>query len=403
MIYEENSFVYTETAAEVCELARALDDLWAYCFARGRYVRGLMRLGRLVDARAALPELREAAERGQFVIYRYQSITFDVMFALIDGRLDEAEELAERASVFAATARTEFGAGVYGVQMYAIRREQGRLEEVVPAMRVAAALQADQAVWRPGLTALFADVGMFDEARREFGMLASEGFGAVPRDATWPGSLSYLSEVCTALADREQADVLYRELDSFARQTMQVGFTVNLGPADRLRGNLAALLGRRADAERHFMAAMELAVTARSPVWRARIADDWAVALAPQRELLREAEDLAVQVGMEDLVRRCRRELDALTASAAEPPAVVVARQVVVARGGGVASRGEGPLQSRDRRAAVHQRQHGGQPRSCRAAEDRYREPRGGHRLRSPASPAGVSQERHQRRCSSRA
>ena len=54
--------------------------------------------------------------------------------------------------------------------------------------------------------------------------------------------------------------MLYLELDAFARQTMQVGFTVNLGPADRLRGNLAALLGRRADAEQHFTAAMELAV-----------------------------------------------------------------------------------------------------------------------------------------------
>ena len=305
MIFEEDPFVYKELAAEACELAVALNDLWAYCYARGSYVRGLMRLGRVAEARDALPELREAADRGQFVLYRYQSITFDVMFALIDGRLDEAEELAERASAFGAAARTEFGAGVHGVQMYAIRREQGRLEEVVPVMRVAAALQADEPVWRPGLTALFADVGMFDEARREFGTLSSDGFAAVPRDATWPGSLTYLSEVCTALADRECADVLYLELDAFAHQTMQVGFTVNLGPADRLRGNLAALLGRRADAEQHFTAAMELAVSARSPVWRARIAHDWAVALAPQPALLREAEELAVQVGMEDLVRRC--------------------------------------------------------------------------------------------------
>ena len=318
MIYEEDPFVYLALATEVCELALAHNDPWVYCYARGSYVRGLMRLGRVAEARDGLPELREAAERGQFVLYRYQSIAFDVMFALIDGRLDEAEELAERAMAFAAAARTEFGAGVYGVQMYAIRREQGRLEEVVPAMRVAAALQTDPTVWRPGLTALFADVGMFEEARREFETLSSDGFAAVPRDATWPGSLTYLSEVCTALADRERAAVLYLELDAFARQTMQVGFTVNLGPADRLRGNLAALLGRRAEAEQHFTAAMELAVVTQSPVWRARIAHDWAVALAPQYALLREAEELAVQVGMEDLQRRCSRELAAMRSPAGE-------------------------------------------------------------------------------------
>ena len=62
LIYEENAFVLTETAAEVCELALALDDLWAYCYARGSYMRGLLRLGRVADARAALPELREAAD-----------------------------------------------------------------------------------------------------------------------------------------------------------------------------------------------------------------------------------------------------------------------------------------------------------------------------------------------------
>ncbi len=354
LIYEEDPFVYTETAAEICELALALNDLWAYCYARGSYVRGLMRLGRLAEAREALPELREAADRGRFVLYRYQSITFDVMFAVIDGRLDESEKLSERASAFGAAARTEFGAGVYGMQMYAIRREQGRLEDVVPAMRVAAALEVGQAVWRPGLAALFADVGMVEEAPSEFDALAADHFAAVPRDATWPGSLTYLSEVCMTLADRAQAGVLYQELQAFEGQTMQVGFTVNLGPADRLRGNLAALLSRRAEAELHFAAAMELAVAAQSPVWRARIAHDWAVALAPQPALLHEANELAMQVGMEDLVRRTRRELLGLQRPAEGAPQEVSSLPDGLSsrRGGGVASRGGGALESRDRPAS---------------------------------------------------
>jgi DNA-binding CsgD family transcriptional regulator len=129
--------------------------------------------------------------------------------------------------------------------------------------------------------------------------------------------------VCLTLADRAQAGVLYQELEAFEGQTMQVGFTVNLGPADRLRGNMAALLGRRAEAELHFAAARELAVAAQSPVWRARIAHDWAVALAPQPALLHEANELAMQVGMGDLVRHTRRELLELRTSAEDPSRAV--------------------------------------------------------------------------------
>ena len=41
----------------------------------------------------------------------------------------------------------------------------------------------------------------------------------------------------------EYADVLLRELDSYAGRNLMVAMTICFGPADRLRGGLAQLLG----------------------------------------------------------------------------------------------------------------------------------------------------------------
>jgi hypothetical protein len=193
--------------------------------------------------------------------------------------------------------------------MYIIRREQGRLAEAEPVIRLAAALQNDNAVWRPGLAALLTDLGMLDEAKVEFERLAPGAFAAVPRDAMWPGCLTFLAEVCVALGDAEQAAVLYRELEPYCGVTMMVGFTICLGPAERLMGSLAALMCRRDDAERHFVAAFDLADQSGSPVWRAHVQHDWAAALGDRRDLAAAAQTTARALGMANLSQRCDRLL----------------------------------------------------------------------------------------------
>ena len=73
--------------------------------------------------------------------------------------------LPRQAHALGDSSETVYDAGVYGLQMFAIRREQGRLAEVLPVMRMLSAQEEDQGVWRPGLTALYAELGMLDEAR----------------------------------------------------------------------------------------------------------------------------------------------------------------------------------------------------------------------------------------------
>ncbi|MPY94742.1 MAG: hypothetical protein GEV08_17270, partial [Acidimicrobiia bacterium] len=310
LVYSLEPRRYTDEAIELTELARQLGDRWSYGYGLGCQVRGLLILGRVADAREAHRAQREAADEGRFVLFGYMVRSFDAMFAMIDGRLDDAERRAEEAHEFGESSRTEFDAGVYGVQMYAIRREQGRLDEVAPLLRLASTLGPDQAVWRPGLAALYADLGMLDAAREAFELLARDDFAEVPRDAMWPCCLVFLSEVCAALGDRDRAAVLYAELEPLRGFTMMAGFTICLGPADRLMGNLAALLGRRRDAEGHFAAAVALAERTSSAPWRARAQHDWAVALGGRPDLLRAAHATAAALGMRAVAEGCRSHLD---------------------------------------------------------------------------------------------
>jgi DNA-binding CsgD family transcriptional regulator len=324
---------FLRDSSELAELGRQLGNGWIGAFGQACQVRGHLCLAQLDEARARLRDLWLEADRGRFMFYRYQALAFGVALAVAHGRFDEAERLAGEAHELGAVSHTDFDAGVYGLHMFVIRREQGRLGEVAPVLRLAATLQPGEPVWRPGLAACFAETGMLDDARREFERLAPDGFAAVPRDAMWPCCLSFLAETCVALGDQDRAKLLYRELEAFRGQTLMVAFTISLGPAERLMGSLAALAGRPVEAETHFAAALALAERAGSPVWTAHAQHDWAVALGDRPDLLAAAETTATELGMDALAQRCRDRAASPSPSAgSSPPDGLSGREVEVLR-----------------------------------------------------------------------
>jgi DNA-binding CsgD family transcriptional regulator len=113
-----------------------------------------------------------------------------------------------------------------------------------------------------------------------FDALAPDRFAAVARDAVWPACVTFLAETCHALRDVPRAEVLYDELARFAHLNLMAGMTVCFGPADRLLGGLAELLGRPGTADEHFATALALAERSHSPVWTAEVQHDWAGVLA---------------------------------------------------------------------------------------------------------------------------
>jgi DNA-binding CsgD family transcriptional regulator len=284
-----------EMSAELRDAAMRIGDPWSVSYATGIMCRALIELGRLDEAGDILKQHRMMSDRGRFLMFQFIGHVYEAALALAAGRFDEAERAANRARALGESGHIAFDAGVYGLQMFAIRREQGRLAEVLPLLQGLSARQDDQSVWRPGLTALYAELGMLDESRRELESLAPGGFASVPRDAVWPACLTFLAEACIACRSVEHAPTLLRELDVYAGRNLMVAMTICFGPADRLRGGLAHLIGMNDQAESHFRSALALADRSASPVWRAHVQHDWAV-LALDRHDIQTADVLAKKV-----------------------------------------------------------------------------------------------------------
>ena len=305
-----------EASTELRQVALQLGDHWSAVYATGNMCRGLIELGRLGEAAEILVQHRLLAERGRFLMFQYMGHVYEAVLALAAGRFDEAEQAAELAHAVGDSSNIVFDAGVYGLQMFAIRREQGRLAEVLPLMRMLSARPDEQAMWRPGLAVLYAELGLLEESRRELEALSPDGFVSIPRDSVWPACLSFLAEACIACGDEKYAGVLLRELDVYAGRNLMVAMTICLGPADRLRGGLARLVGLGNEAESHFRAALALADRSASPVWRAHVQHDWAGLAAARNDLVsaealaREAHTTAVSLGMRALAEQASSILD---------------------------------------------------------------------------------------------
>ncbi len=198
------------------------------------------------------------------------------MMAILDGRFTTAEALAgEALSLGRQTHGTEVE-GVYGMQMFAIRREQSRLSEVAPVIRHFIEENPDETTWSPGFALVAADLGYRDAAQRRLSELARTGF-AMPLDAKRSASLSFVSEVAVSLGDTEAAQTIYDLMLAYKNMTITAGVaTVCFGAASRYLGMLSATLGDFEKAAEHFEHALEMNAASGSRPWLAHTQAEYA-------------------------------------------------------------------------------------------------------------------------------
>jgi len=101
-------------------------------------------------------------------LYLWFSALWKAMRALLEGRFDEAERLAEQALGVGQRMKTENASRAYWGQVTVVRREQGRLDELEPWIRGAVEQNPGLAAWRCGLASVYSELGREVEARREF-------------------------------------------------------------------------------------------------------------------------------------------------------------------------------------------------------------------------------------------
>ena len=283
-------------------------------------------LGDLGSARREVAALLETAEQTAQPFMLHVAEHYGSAIALCDGRLEEADARARRSHEWSRLLTGRDAAGVYGIQMFSLRREQGRLAELAPVIRILAADAKRVGPWRPGLVSVLVELGMEGEARRELAQVVAEGLDPF-RESLWLAALTYLTDACAALGDQATAAMVYPELEPLAGTNVMIGHLVACnGAADRYLGMLAATLGESDRAEAHFERAMELNRRMGASTWLAHTACEYArllLACGPgERDrgqaLLAEAAALAERIGMPALLGRIRA-LGAAAPSAGRP------------------------------------------------------------------------------------
>jgi DNA-binding CsgD family transcriptional regulator len=253
------------------------------------------------------------------------------LLAIHEGRFAEAEALARETLTVGRRFSLTNAAGAYGMQMFSIRREQGRLAEVLPMLRHIVATQADSTIWRPGLAIIYMELDLRAEALAAFEGLAADDFAGITHGGLWLTSMAFMAEVCAYLKDAARSATLYRLLLPYVGRTIATGNNAPcFGAADRLLGMLAMTMGERDTAQRHFETALTMNRHTGGLPWLAHTQLCYATFLlrnhetggAHARELLEVALATARELGMAALEQRCLRVMETFAGRPSYPDAL---------------------------------------------------------------------------------
>ena len=218
----------------------------------------LLQRGDVIEAEAELARFEQAARELRQPILLVHLQWLHSMWAMLEGRLEDAERLAAEAFASHSRANPVGARAAYTGQLAFLRREQGRFAEMEPALREHMVKQPRAYIWQAALLLLLAEEGRLDEARALLDSLVADGVvdlgdndpHTVTPDQVTPPTLS---EAIALLGDKHAAQVLYQHLRPFAGRVIVTGLGLHfLGAVDYYLGRLAATVRRWADAERHF-------------------------------------------------------------------------------------------------------------------------------------------------------
>ncbi len=240
----------------------------------------LLELGDMAAAEANFEAWHRLGQETNWPLELSLNAMFRAMRALMSGRFEDSERWAQEAAAIGRHLQTENSAGIFGLQMFALRREQGRLKELEAAVRFFVQQETVAATWRPGLAVIYSELESVAEARELFETLAQHDFADLPRDSLWMGTMTYLADICTFLRDSRRADMLYKILLPFAGRNVIMGTAaVCHGSLSRYLGALATTLERWDDAARHFEDAIAMDARMNALPWLAHAQHRYAIML----------------------------------------------------------------------------------------------------------------------------
>jgi tetratricopeptide (TPR) repeat protein len=197
----------------------------------------------------AAKELRQSAQQWMLEAAR-------ATLTLSQGRFGEAQELIERAAATGEAVLAWHPGATRKMQLFLLRREQGRLDNFVPEVRDHAHDFPSPLVHGAILADVHARLERTEEAAAILHEFTSRDLSDWHVDEEWLASICLLAGTCATLGDTERAALLYELLLPYGSLNAVTVPDLALGSTSQPLGILASLLGRFDDAGRHFEEAL---------------------------------------------------------------------------------------------------------------------------------------------------
>jgi len=303
-------------SAEHVAVAARVPDPLARWYASATRLQFCLEAGDLAEVDRHLDVLRTLTpELGRQTHLRWAASIDFAWRALLAARLGDAEKLASEAYELGVANGQQDALTYYAGQLFAIRFEQGRVDEMIVLLEGAVADNPLLPAFQSALALAYCEADRKPEALPLLEKAAAGRFAEQPLDLSWTTGMAFYAEVSHRLGQREPARQLYERLAPFARLVVFNGLFV-FGAVERSLGLLAHALGDLDRAQTHLQAAIELHSQLEAPALLARTQLDLAATRlergAPSgdeeaRSLIEAARSSARHLGLTALERRALR------------------------------------------------------------------------------------------------
>jgi DNA-binding CsgD family transcriptional regulator len=210
---------------------------------------------------------------------RWYGGVMEQVVALMEGRLAQAEHVIEATRELGRGSRPWDAEASYWLALSFLRWEQGRLGEIESDLTTALAAFPGYRVFRCILALLYLESKREDEARDAVREILAGGEEALPYGNDWLAGMTILAEIATRLEMIDVAAEIYDAIVPYAHLVGYAGGEPITGSMHRPLGQLAFLLGRPDDAERHLESAIQMHERMHAELWIAHTEVDLAIVL----------------------------------------------------------------------------------------------------------------------------
>jgi DNA-binding SARP family transcriptional activator len=221
-------------------------------------------------------ELRQPAQLWDVAVDR-------ATLALFEGRFAQAEAMIGEALELGGFVQSPYAQLAFDIQMYALRREQGRLDGVLGVAKSAVDDYPGYPIWRYVLVDILSELGRKDDAQAAFDALAADGF-SVQLEMQQLFAISVLPEVCRYLEDAPSAALLYELLLPYADRNAFLPQEMCRGSVSRGLGILAGTMMGWSEAAQHFELALRMNLDMGARPWLAHTQYDYGLMLLARGE-----------------------------------------------------------------------------------------------------------------------